>query len=357
MTEFTRRSFVGAVAAVPILSTARPASAAAALPPGAAALVDRFVAEQGLSGSVAFGRQGRVTAFRAFGLADRERRIPFTAATTVRIGSVSKWLTSVAVLRLAERGLLSLDAPLRAALPELTGPYGGVPLVQLLANSSGIPDRVTQAIGAEPSLRSSRAGSREMVARFGSGELAFAPGTRFDYAFNNWVLVHAAIERVTGARFEEVLAREVFRPAGLRRTGFADTVTGPLPGSARAYDKAGTPKEALVPPFGGASGNIVSGAADLVRAAHLIFDTSRLLRPASRARLVTVRMADDHYALGGRVREIAGRRIAWETGKVQAYRTHLAHDLGSGRSVVLLSTSDTSQDDMTALVERLLPLA
>lgn len=356
MTIFSRRSFMAAAAATPLVLRVAPASAAP-LPPGAAALIDDFVARQKLGGSVAFGRQGKITSSRVFGLADRERGIAFGPATTVRIGSVSKWLTTVAVLRLAERGLLSIDAPLRAALPELVGPYGDVPLVQLLANSSGIPDRVTQAIGAEPGLRASLAGSREMVARFGSGELAFAPGTRFDYAFNNWVLIHAAIERVTKARFEDVLAREVFRPAGLRQTGFADTRTGPLPGSARAYDNGGKLKEALVPPFGGASGNIVSGAADLVRAAHVIFDTRRLLTPQSRTRLVTVRMADDHYALGGRVRDIAGRQVAWETGKVQGYRTHLAHDLSSGRSVVLLSNSDTSQDDMTALVDRLLPYA
>lgn len=347
-----RRLFLGGVASATLL-----AGRAAAAPAVAADdIIDRFVGAQAFSGSVTLARRGRITHQRLFGLADRERGVPVSAVTTFRIGSASKWFTALAVMRLVGRGQMRLEAPLRTYLPSLTGPYGDVSLEHLLANDSGIPDRVTQAIGSDPELRNSVEGSAAMVSRFGDGPLAFRPGERFDYSFFNWVLLHAALERVTGRSFEQVLGQDVFRPLGLGRTGFVDTRSGEVPGLASGYGPDGKRKEARVPPFGGASGNIHSSAADLVRAAYFTLDTGRLLGPALRAELLRVRVPQENYALGGRVRTIGGKRVAWETGKVQAYRTHLAHVVGEGRTVLVLNNGDLSQDALTALVEQLLPL-
>ncbi|GLR47004.1 serine hydrolase domain-containing protein [Sphingomonas astaxanthinifaciens] len=348
-----RRFFLGGV-----LSSALAAGPSRAAPVHPADLViDRFARENGFAGSVSLARHGRITHQRLFGLADRAAHRPVTPATTFRIGSISKWFTALAVLRLVDRGRMALSAPIGTYLPTLDAAYAAVPLEHLLANDSGIPDRVTQAIKDDPALRDSRDGSAAMVTRFGDGPLAFSPGARFDYSFFNWVLIHAALERVTGKPFEQVLGGEVFRPLGLSRTGFVDTRSGDVPGLAGAYAPGGQPKEVRVPPFGGASGNIHAGAGDLARAAHLAFETGRLLRPATRAELLRVRVPSENYALGGRVRTIAGRRVAWETGKVQAYRTHLAHVVGEDRTIVLLNNTDISQDAIGALVEQLLPLA
>ncbi|GAA4018104.1 serine hydrolase domain-containing protein [Sphingomonas swuensis] len=318
-------------------------------------VIDHFAAANGFSGSISLGANGRIRHQRLFGLADREARLPVAADTTFRIGSVSKWFTAVALLRMVDQGRMALGAPIRTHLPVLGGPYGSVSVEHLLANDSGIPDRVTQAIKDEPQLRTSRAGSAEMVARFAEGDLAFAPGGRFDYSFFNWVLLHAAMERVAGKPFEAVLAEQVFRPLGLSRTGFVDTRDGGIAGLAAAYGTSGR-KDLRVPPFGGASGNIHANAADLIRAAYLI-NHGRLLSARSRAELVRVRVPTEGYALGGRVRTIGGRRVAWETGKVQGYRTHLAHDLRTSRSVLILNNSDLDQDVLTGAVEALLPLA
>jgi D-alanyl-D-alanine carboxypeptidase len=347
-----RRLFLGGAGSAALLSTS--VRAAAASP--ADAIIDRFAREHAFSGSVALARRGRITHQRVFGLADRERKVPIALATTFRIGSVSKWFTAVAVLRLVQRGVLDLTVPIGNYLPTLGPAYAAVPLQHLLANNSGIPDRVSQAIKDEPSLRESRAGSAEMLARFGDGPLAYAPGEKFDYAFFNWVLIHAALERVTGLPFEQVVAREVFGPLRLLRSGFVDTRSADVAGLARAYSSSGQRKDARVPPFGGASGNIHSDAADLVRAAHGVFETSSLLTPAMRAQLLRVRVPQENYALGGRVRTIGNRQVAWETGKVQAYRTHLAHVIGRHRTIVLLNNNDMDQGVIGAFIEQLLPL-
>lgn len=348
-----RRQFIGGATAAALL--AEIARAAPRSP--ADAIIDRFAGEHGFSGSVSIARGGRVVHQRLFGLADRERGLPVTSATTFRIGSVSKWLTAIAVLRLVQRGRMNLAAPIGRYLPALGRDYGAVPVQHLLANDSGIPDRVSQAIANDPDLRNSTAGSAAIVSRFGDGPLAFPTGGKFDYAFYNWVLIHAALEQVTGKPFEEVVADEVFRSLGLKRAGFVDTRDGEVPGLAQAYGNNGSRKVQRVPPFGGASGNIHADAAALVRTAHVALETNRLLTPAMRAELLRVRVPTENYALGGRVRTLLGKRVAWETGKVQAYRTHLAHVVGEDRCVLVFNNGDLGQDTIGALVEELLRLA
>ena len=168
------------------------------------------------------------------------------------------------------------------------------------------------------------------------------------------MLIHAVLERATGLPFEEVVAREVFRPLKLSRSGFVDTRDCAVADLARAYSPSGEWKDARIPPFGGASGNIYTNAADLVRTAHSVFETNRVLSPRMRAELANVRVPDEYYALGGRVRTIGGNRVAWETGKVQAYRTHLAHVIGHDRSVLILNNGDLDQGVIGAFVETLL---
>jgi len=349
----SRRAFVGGAASAVMLASQVRAAPVSQIDN----FIDGFARANDFSGSVSLARAGRITHQHLFGLADRERSLPIKEATTFRIGSVSKWFTAVATLRLVERGRMSLAAPMRTYLPSLTGPYGAVPLEHLLSNDSGIPDRVTQAIKDDPSLRDSTAGSAAMVARFGDGPLAFPTGEKFDYSFFNWVLIHAALEHVTGKSFEEVIAREVFRPLGLQRSGFVDTADGDIPGLASAYSPAGERKEARVPPFGGASGNIHASAEDLVRTAHFVLETNRLLSPPMRAQLLRVRVPQQSYALGGRVRLIADRPVAWETGKVQGYRTHLAHIVGRDTAVLVFNNGDMDQDVIGTFVEKLLALS
>ena len=102
----------------------------------------------------------------------------------------------------------------------------------------------------------------------------------------------------------------------------------------------------LSPAFAAASGGYYSTVGDLHRAAIAIFDR-RFLSSASRKLLTTVHVAEQDYALGGRVKtlEIGGatRRFAWETGNAGGYKCLLAHDLSGGPTLVLLNNTNLSQ--------------
>ena len=345
-----RRTFVGGAAA---LLASRGAAASGSQ---YAALVERFAAKHRFNGVVAHGRRGRRDYVGCFGLSDVAANRPVTPATRFAFGSASKWLTSVAVLRLVEQGRLDLDRPITAYLRDFRADTGArLTLRRLLSNTSGLPDRLTAAIKDEPAIRTSTEGSAPMVARFATGDLAFEPGRGWDYAFLNWVIVHAVVERVTGEAFPAALERLVFRPLGMRGAGLVDTRGGRTEATASAYASLVPvkPKMAGTPPFAGASGNVFASADDAIRAAHGIF-SGRLLSVRSRAALTRVEWAPEDYALGGRVRTIAGRRWAWEPGKIDGYRALIAHDLDGDRTIAIFNNTDMSQATLATLAEEMM---
>jgi len=305
------------------------------------------------NGVFAYASAGRIVHQRMVGLADIEDRRPVTAVTRFRWGSATKWLVSVAVLRLAEQGRLSLDAPIAHYLPEVRRDTGDrVRVVHLLSNTSGLPDLLTRQVPREPGLRTSRATAKAMVARFGDGDLMFVPGTGWDYAALNWVIVAAIVERLTGEALPRAVSRLVLAPLGMTDTGFDQADEPAMPDLAAAYTDLVPPtrKMAIVPPALAANGNVASTAADAARAAHGIFH-GRLLRPESRQALTTIHWPGESYALGGRVRSIDGNAWAWEAGKVGGYRALIAHRLARSETIVAFNTTDIDQGAITAWVE------
>lgn len=315
--------------------------------------IDAIALPSFFNGTLAYGVGGRVDHIRCVGSADIEAGKPVTPATQFKWGSASKWLTSVAALRLVEQDRLSLDAPVTAYLSDFRRDTGDRVLVEhLLSNTSGIPDLLSRQLGTEPELRSSQATAAAMVARFGAGNLAFAPGKGWDYAALNWVIVKALLERTTGETLPALLARLVFRPLGMVGAGFAQSDQRAMTELAAAYSGAlpAVRKMAAVPPFVAASGNIAGTVRDAMRAAHGVFHGS-LLRPSSRRALTAVRWPAQDYALGGRVHVIDDELWAWETGKVEGYRAHIAHRLNRSETIVIFNNTDMAQSAIGDWVE------
>ncbi|HEX8297819.1 MAG TPA: serine hydrolase domain-containing protein, partial [Rubricoccaceae bacterium] len=207
--------------------------------------VDRFVDSTAFNGVLLAARNGEVLTERATGHADFERGILTTPATRYQLGSISKWVSSVVVLALVDRGVLALDAPVVTYLPEYAGEAGQrVTLHHLLSHTSGIPNDVIQAFRADPAMASEDLTTDAALVRYASSALAFAPGTRFDYSHSNWIVVKAVVERATGQPFAEVVADVLTRPLGLGDTGTFSGDFAAVPGAAVGYT-AVTPEPAV----------------------------------------------------------------------------------------------------------------
>lgn len=325
------------------------------------AVVDAFVAEQKFQGVVMIGAKGRPRYCRAFGMADIEAGRPATRGTVYAVASISKWLTTITVLRLVEQGKLSLDTPIAAWLPQQRKDTGlTVTLGHLLSNTSGIPNGFSPALKADPGVLKREVTAGEAVKLFCQGDPLFAPGDRFDYALTNWFIVAAIVEAVTGEPFAAVV--EALTTGPLKMAHTHAKLDGADPRLAVSYFAGETltrrdnPRLAVM----AAGGGYFSTADDLLRAAHLVCGTP-FLSPASRRALTTVRVADQGYALGGRVRPLAidgqVRPAAWATGRTAGYRSLLGYRLDTGETVVILNNTDLSQKALDLFADKLLGAA
>ncbi len=138
-----------------------------------------------------------------------------TADAPFLIASITKPMTALGVVKLRDRKELSLSDPVEKFLPEWHGAERkGVTIFHLLTHTSGLPDMLPE----NDELRKRHAPLAEFTARACRTPLLFAPGTKVSYQSMGILIASAIAEKITGAPFREYLAREVFRPYGMKST-------------------------------------------------------------------------------------------------------------------------------------------
>lgn len=157
--------------------------------------------------------------------------VPATPAMHFRNGAVAISYVATLLLRLVEEGTLSLDDKLSTWLPEI--PHADeVTLRQLAQMTSGYVDYVigntamNDALFADPF----RAWTTHDLLEFATSKpLLYKPGTNWNYAHTNYVLLGMALEKATGEKMEELLSDKVLRPLGLTNTVASLTPEIPSP--------------------------------------------------------------------------------------------------------------------------------
>ena len=203
----------------------------------AGAVVAAWLSETSVTGlATCVAAAGRVLWCSASGLADMDSREPLTARSSMRLGSVSKPVTSVLLARLVERGLVDLDRPIGDLMPELPEHLRPVTPRQLASHTAGVR-HYGWRFGWPPHETWSRVawGSvTDSIATFAGDPLLFAPGTAFRYSSHGYALLGAVLERAGGADFGELLEREIVAPLDLEATA----LDSPRPerGWARSYE-------------------------------------------------------------------------------------------------------------------------
>lgn len=195
-----------------------------ALPPEALfveRLNQRFAAlrAEGFSGVAIVEIGGRIVFRGAAGLADPATGRAFTPDTPVLINSLAKLLTAAAILKLQDRGLLSLDDPVSRFFPDLPRPLALATLRQLLTHSAGLGD-VAAGSSANPDLEA--VDRPTFLQRLTNTPLRFAPGAGYQYSNAGYSLLAAVIEQVSGRPYNDFIRAEIVAPAGVTRIGQGD---------------------------------------------------------------------------------------------------------------------------------------
>jgi CubicO group peptidase (beta-lactamase class C family) len=149
----------------------------------------------------------------AQGAAGEAETVPFTAQSPMRIASVSKMAVALTAHRLAERGVLDLDADIRAAFsPALTNPhFPGAPITlrHLLSHTAGLEDPEVYWQPLPGSTETLFTPTMWRTPDWGP------PGHGFRYCNFGYGLAGVILEKRTGERFDRLVAREVLGPLGL----------------------------------------------------------------------------------------------------------------------------------------------
>jgi CubicO group peptidase (beta-lactamase class C family) len=159
------------------------------------------------------------------GVRDVETRAPMDADTVFRVGSLSKSVVALGVMRLVDQGKLDLDRPLREILPdvEIDNPWEAVApvtLAQCMEHTAGLDEvRFNEVFTDDEGL----AVRDTLAINPRSRRIRWRPGTRHGYSNVGYTLAARAIEVATGEPFDAYLRREILAPIGIVDADFRRT--------------------------------------------------------------------------------------------------------------------------------------
>jgi CubicO group peptidase (beta-lactamase class C family) len=250
-------------------------------------------------------RRGEVVHFECFGMMDIEADKPMQSDTIFRLYSMTKPITSVAVMMLYEEGIFQLYDNVSKYIPEFKGikvfskaTPSGLELVEperemtiqdLLRHTSGLTyDFLDQtAVGALYRQAEEQAGNlRELVQKLAKLPLVAHPGTRWQYSMSTDVLGYL-VEVLSGTPFDRFLEEQIFKPLGMIDTAFCvppekldrfAAMYGPAEeGSGlKLIEAPGASEYAKPPNSPSGGGGLVGTAADYMRFAQMMLNGGEL---------------------------------------------------------------------------------
>jgi CubicO group peptidase (beta-lactamase class C family) len=255
-------------------------------------------------------RRGEIAYLAPVGLMDRERGKPMSPDTIFRIYSMSKPITSVALMMLYEQGHFQLDDAVEKRIPAwrdlrvfeagsypqfLSAPcQRPMTIRDLLSHTSGLTYGFMQRTNVDAAYRKLGIGTggkpfdgtlADMIEALAGLPLEFSPGTAWNYSVSTDVLGHL-VEGLSGERFDEYLRRHIFEPLGMEDTAF-HVPPDKVDRFAACYDR-GPGKELrlqddprasryLEPPrFLSGGGGLVSTASDYLRFCRMLLGGGEL---------------------------------------------------------------------------------
>ena len=314
-------------------------------------------AETSAPGAVMAVKTAEGTWVATLGHQDWARTVPMAADVHQRIGSVTKTFTVTALLKLAERGALSLDDPIETYVPGL--PNGTATLAQLAEMRSGIPSytfnqRFQEALFADPDTPWT---PQQLVDLVKQEAPLFPPGEMTFYSNTNLVLLGMVIEQVTGEPIETVLAEQILKPLGLEQTLMPTDASFAKP-HARGYTLQGVKGRQPVdatdwnPSWAWTAGAMNSNLNDLLVWGEALGTGKGILSPATQARRlasfdfsIPIYLGPDAqvpqtparaYGLG------LGRALDWygHEGEVPGFNTEVQHHRPKGITLVVMVNAD-----------------
>lgn len=264
-------------------------------------------ADNRFSGQLVISKDGVPIFNYTDGVADRTSNTPINDETKMRIGSMGKMFTALAVMQLHEQGL-DLDSPLskfNTGFPdkELADK---ITIRQLLTHQAGVGDSLNEKFDAN---RDNLHNLDDFVRLFESGERN--PQDIFKYSNYGYMLLGKVVESVTGQSFADYVQKNIFDKADMTHSSMKPDAE--VPGVANAYENTNGRLDdvsTLHPLFPTPAGGAFSTAGDIARFMAAL-QNGKLLRPQlvasmTRDAVLADRESGDRYGFGMEVKNING---------------------------------------------------
>ena len=276
--------------------------------PGVSDRMRDFISQNEIAGAVTLvASPDKILHLDAVGRADLAADTPVKTDSIFWIASMTKPITGVAVMMMADEGKLTLDDPISKHIPELAnlktsdGKEHAVTIRHLLTHTSGMGEATADESKAAKTLA-------EIIPAYAKKPLAFAPGSQWRYCQSSINTAARIVEIVSGQPFDRFLEERLIGPLGMKDTTFYLT-EAQLPRLVKTYRKEQNtlkPGENFIlhgkPPtsrdrFPAANGGLFSTAPDYARFCQMLLNNGSLdgkqyLKPETIKTLTSLHTAD-----------------------------------------------------------------
>jgi CubicO group peptidase (beta-lactamase class C family) len=293
----------------------------------------------GPGAAIAVIRDGQIVHRKAYGLANMEWNVPLDPDAVFRIASLTKQFTAVAIMMLAERGKLSIDAPIETYLTDWPARGRTITLRQLLNHTSGVWSHDSLQIER---TRRPNPPVEEVIQLIYGQPFEYEPGERYSYNNSGYLLLGAIIAAVSGKSYEDFLRTEIFEPLGMADTGILrhERITpkrayGYVRGRKRFHNAR---LDAMS--WSDAAGALGSTLDDLAKWDRAIRARRLISAETLETMLASTTMNDGSsfpYGFGWGTADYEGRRIFHHTGGISGFGCQMLHFRDQDLTTIVLS--------------------
>jgi CubicO group peptidase (beta-lactamase class C family) len=315
-----------------------------------------------LNGNVLVAENGKILYQKSFGYADLSNHILNNDQSVFLLASVSKTMTTVAVLQLVERRFIKLDDSFKKYFPDF--PYADIKIRNLLSHTSGLPrdkeNVLDSVLKRDSNLKVSYHNLIPALIKY-HVKLNFVPGEKYEYSNVNYNLLAVLVEKISKLPFEAYIRKNIFLPAKMSDTYLNKASINPNKNQTKIhnYPKHYSPLTEIIAPadknykdfFG--QGNIVSSTTDLLKFDQALYGRillkSNIIKDAYKPTILNdkkdlVAGGGVSYGLGWMIlQDTSAGHIVFHTGGVSGIRTVFFRNLTRHQTVIILDNSESGQ--------------
>lgn len=280
--------------------------------------------------SVAVALKGDIIWKEAFGYADLDNQVKVTTDSRFRVGSVSKSITSIALVKMMEEGKIDIGQTVQHYLPAFPRQKYPITLKQLAGHLGGIR-HYKENDSTDYIHKEHYTDVTSSLNIFKNDSLLFEPGTRYNYSSYGFVLLSAAMEKAAGQNFPRLMQQELFNPLHMSSTipDYQDSI---ISGRTGYYQWSKKNRQVVRSPFEDVSykwagGGFLSTPTDLALMGSSLL-SGKFVKPSTVAMLMTSQKLkngkDSGYGMGFRMgTDSKGRKIVHHGGVAYGGRAFL----------------------------------